>query len=43
MERDPRSPWNWAALVVDVGTTLLPGAPAFAGAAQKGGQVFRAQ
>jgi RHS repeat-associated protein len=39
--RDPRNPWNWAALVVDVGTTLLPGVPAFAGAVQKGGQVFR--
>jgi hypothetical protein len=40
--RDPRNPWNWAALVVDVGTVLLPGVPAFAGAVQKkGGQVFR--
>jgi len=39
--RDPGNPWNWVALVVDVGTTLLPGVPAFAGAVQKGGQVFR--
>jgi hypothetical protein len=34
--RDPGNLWNWAALVVDVGTILLPGVPAFAGAVQKG-------
>jgi len=39
--RDPGNRWNWAALVVDVGTILLPGVPAFAGAVQKGGKALR--
>jgi hypothetical protein len=38
--RDPGNPWNWVALVVDVGTTLLPGVPAFAGAVQKEGKAL---
>ena len=40
--RDPGNRWNWAALVVDVGTILLPGVPAFAGAVQKGGKAAQA-
>ncbi|MBC7250366.1 MAG: hypothetical protein H5T62_08770 [Anaerolineae bacterium] len=41
IRRDPRNLWNWGALVVDVGTALLPGVPAFAGAVSKGSKTAK--
>jgi len=38
IRQDPGNLWNWGALVVDVGTALLPGVPAFAGVVSKGGK-----
>jgi RHS repeat-associated protein len=40
IRQDPGNLWNWGALVVDVGTALLPGVPAFAGVVSKGGKAL---
>jgi len=40
IRQDPGNLWNWGALVVDVGTALLPGVPAFAGVVSKGGRAL---
>jgi RHS repeat-associated protein len=42
IRQDPGNLWNWGALVVDVGTALLPGVPAFAGVVSKGGKAAKA-
>jgi RHS repeat-associated protein len=42
IRQDPGNLWNWGALVVDVGTALLPGVPAFAGVVSKGGRAAKA-
>jgi len=42
IRQDPGNLWNWGALVVDVGTALLPGVPAFAGVVSKGSKAAKA-
>jgi RHS repeat-associated protein len=42
IRQDPGNLWTWGALVVDVGTALLPGVPAFAGVVSKGGKAAKA-
>jgi pyocin large subunit-like protein len=42
IRKDPRNPWNWGALAVDVGVAILPFVPGGVGAVVHGGKAARA-